>query len=76
MAAARCSEGLKDEGLKSSAPACGRTAGLGRRKRGQRSNRWVQGEHNTFDELTSFDYCLQIISELRDILIKKDLLPV
>ena len=32
MAAPRCSEGLKDEGLNSSEPACSGTAGLGRRK--------------------------------------------
>ena len=32
MAAPRYSEGLKDEGLNSSEPACSGTAGLGRRK--------------------------------------------
>ena len=30
----RCSEGLKDEGLNSAEPACGRKAGLGARKEG------------------------------------------
>ena len=36
----------------------------------------MQGEHIPFDELASLDYRLQIISELREMLIKKGLLPV
>ena len=56
-------------------PVAARLGGA-RGKTGQRRNRWVQGEHIPFDELTSLDYRLQIISELREMLIKKGLLPV